>query len=450
VLGYTKAYPSAGFASYSMNLLSPAYPVASPLIPWIAGPIDATGGQYEGFHYLGVGGLLLIFVASALIASRRFVALRRHAGLVAISVALTLLALSTKVYAGHVLLLRLPTPAVLEHFHGSGRFFWPVTYILLIGGAGVVSRLTSATVGGLLLGSVAILQLVETANLRADVRELYRGPARHWVIEADTLRPVLKASDRLNIWPTAGCGADAIAPAFLQLLILAAERPIPLNTMYVARQTSAIACDPAPYLQHKLAPRELRVFLPAIRTTLLTELAGWKDVCRRVGEIVACSEQLVGRWDLPGLDMDFTPLNRTLPTSTGAEGVAALGDGWGLPEPWGVWSIGPDAVLVLRIPSQLADQPLRLTLWAQRFPSRSGDARVDVRVNGAAAGGWNVGTTEAVPLQVTLPPQPELDAAVLVQFHIVDPTSPRDIGKSNDARTLGLGVHAFRIETQPR
>jgi hypothetical protein len=339
---------------------------------------------------------------------------------------------------------------VLEHFHGSGRFFWPVTYILLIGGAGVVSRLTSATIGGLLLGSVATLQLVETANLRADVRELYRGPARHWVIEADTLRPVLRASDRLNIWPTAGCGADAIAPAFLQLLILAAEHPIPVNTMYVARQTSTIACDPAPYLQRPLAQRELRVFLPAVGTTALAERAGLKEVCRRIGEIVACSWQLAERRDLPDLDMDFTLLNRTLPTSTGAEGVTVLGDGWSWPEPWGVWSIGPDATLVLRIPSAQAAQPLRLTLWAQRFPSRSGNTRVDVRVNGVAAGGWAVGTAAAMPLQVTLPPQPGSDPVVLVQLHIVDPTSPRDFGNSNDDRRLGLGLHAFRIETQPR
>jgi len=41
--------------SAAMNLLSPFVPQKSGLLPGVGGIRDATGGQYEGFNYLGLG-----------------------------------------------------------------------------------------------------------------------------------------------------------------------------------------------------------------------------------------------------------------------------------------------------------------------------------------------------------------------------------------------------------
>ena len=52
-----------GFVTYSMNLLSPFWPQRSGLFGADLPVIDATGGQYEGFCYLGAGSLLLLIAA---------------------------------------------------------------------------------------------------------------------------------------------------------------------------------------------------------------------------------------------------------------------------------------------------------------------------------------------------------------------------------------------------
>ena len=47
-----------GWGHYSMNLLSPIWPAHSGLFGPNRPDMDATGGQYEGFNYLGAGGWL--------------------------------------------------------------------------------------------------------------------------------------------------------------------------------------------------------------------------------------------------------------------------------------------------------------------------------------------------------------------------------------------------------
>jgi hypothetical protein len=134
-----------------------------------------------------------------------------------------------------------------------------------------------------------------------------------------------------------------------------------------------------------------------------------------------------------------------VPTSAGSDGTAALGSGWGFPEPWGVWNIGADATLVFRLATAEAGKPLRLTLWGWRLPSRSGNTRVDVRLNGALAASWNVGGAAGTPWQVTLPPQSDTDP-IVVSLHAHEPTSPTELEMSDDPRPLGFALEAFRLE----
>ena len=100
LLGYDGAPEAAGFGVYSMNLLSPVWPETSALLPSLATPLDATGGQYEGFQYLGAGLIALLAAALLLTPIRLLAALSRHAGLAAACLALTALALSNRIYAG--------------------------------------------------------------------------------------------------------------------------------------------------------------------------------------------------------------------------------------------------------------------------------------------------------------------------------------------------------------
>src|SRR5271167_1476986 len=83
ILGYGRALPMPGFGYYSMNLLSPFYPWGSAFFPGLVAPIDATGGQYEGYQYLGIGVLILLWFAAFGTGFRGATTLiRRHGGLV--------------------------------------------------------------------------------------------------------------------------------------------------------------------------------------------------------------------------------------------------------------------------------------------------------------------------------------------------------------------------------
>jgi hypothetical protein len=133
----------SGFGLYSMNLLSPVWPQRSGLLGPRLPVLDATGGQYEGYNYLdagllvaiGVSGILLLRAAVArrsrsdLGPTRSLLATAaegQHRALGFVLLGLTALAVSTRVYAGRVLLISLrtrPSDQIFGIVQSSGRAF---------------------------------------------------------------------------------------------------------------------------------------------------------------------------------------------------------------------------------------------------------------------------------------------------------------------------------------
>src|SRR5262245_50756649 len=144
-----------GLGHYSMNLLSPISPTGgwSRMLPeW---PRATSGQDYEGFQYLGLGGLGLL-IAAAVLALRP--PLRVASGdaaphdlprwgrllpLLVAALAMAMYALSPRVTVGSVVLFDLTGPITerLAVFRATGRFFWPLGYLLLtLAIAAVVTR----------------------------------------------------------------------------------------------------------------------------------------------------------------------------------------------------------------------------------------------------------------------------------------------------------------------
>jgi len=125
----------SGFGFYRMNLLSPLDPDGS----WSRLLRDQRGGpgDYEGFNYLGLGMMGMGFAAAVhLPTALKFMDRARIIPLLVMSLALTLYAVSSHVAVGGHELLSYELPAVARHFTGafrsSGRFFWPVYYLLFL------------------------------------------------------------------------------------------------------------------------------------------------------------------------------------------------------------------------------------------------------------------------------------------------------------------------------
>jgi hypothetical protein len=126
--------------------------------------------------------------------------------------------------------------------------------------------------------------------------------------------------------------------------------------------------------------------------------------------------------------------------------------GWSDAEPWGTWSIGPQAELLLPLPSKPASgdpADVDLQITADAF-SRSVDRlqQVELVVNGVSVAQWSFAPGDPdktksaqIPASVAARQSP----ASLV-FRIQHPASPADAGPSEDTRQLGLGLRLLQVK----
>lgn len=143
------------------------------------------------------------------------------------------------------------------------------------------------------------------------------------------------------------------------------------------------------------------------------------------------------------------PLGQDLLYSSDNLDIAStLAEGWSSPEPWGVWSEGSKAIVVL----QLADAPpagLELSILLNGFtPPSSPTREVSVSINGAEP--VHLVIDQGEPQRAVRLPIDQSGAAetgmVRVEFLISNPISPSQAGLSADGRNLGIGLVSMRVE----
>ena len=180
----------SGYGYFSMNLLAlfdPQFFNASRFFSQHAfSPDFAPYGQYEGFLYLGAGMLLLLAVGTgACLAgskpARVLHWLRRDWPLYAAALTLWLLALSTKVMLGSWHLFTVPVPAAVEQvlstFRASGRFGWPLFYLLNLYALALVVRYLPRRGAQCVLLAALALQLLDQYPKYQEFRTLFQARA---------------------------------------------------------------------------------------------------------------------------------------------------------------------------------------------------------------------------------------------------------------------------------
>jgi len=280
LLGYFAGEGSAwGFGRYSMNLLSPFVPQDSALLPgvaaWLLGPgsapgwaadvIDANGHQWhEGYNYLGLGLLLLLPLSAALAWRRLPQAFRRQPYVVGACLAMALFALSNKVWAGYALLLELPEPPqLLRQFRSTGRFFWPLAYLLLAGGCLLLWR-ARPRLAPAILALLALLQLADTRILFERTYATLRS-THEPRLAPDVWRPLIAAHERVRIYPTNSCWGDW-QRLLMEVVSLAVEQGRPVSTMYLSRPPlKDCRIEAAERAALQPDPAELAVLFDAVR-----------------------------------------------------------------------------------------------------------------------------------------------------------------------------------------
>ncbi len=245
LLGYLSldSAGSHGFGYYSMNLNAPFNPAGlSHFLPSLPrGP-----GQYEGYQYLGAGGLILLTVAGGLLMHSARSKDRtlspisyRTRFLILYGVAASLFAISLPVMLGDRTIVAFTLPedisSALGAFRSSGRFFWPVAYLLYVGALVVIWRRGRAIAVPLLL-TLCLVQFIDLMPLRAALSSAFARENVH-----DELSPALK--------PLLG-EAEAIyadgpwekkQSAMYQSVLFGAPQGVPVIPVYSARSHLKLA-----------------------------------------------------------------------------------------------------------------------------------------------------------------------------------------------------------------
>jgi hypothetical protein len=450
-IGYGGMSPGGGFGKASMNLLSPVFPAYSTLLDGIQpgrdAPIDATGFQFEGYQYLGLG-LLLLIAAAVLLPPRPLLAalLRRHAGLVLVCIGLFAFAASNIVYIGYKPLLRIAhVPAVFHQLRASGRFFWPVSYVLLLGATTAILRGLPYRVAVIVLAAAVTLQVADTQGLRQSVSDHLRGTGPE-VIDEARMHALLDRHRKLTIWPSMECGTDvASTPAFMATIVAASDRLVPINAMYVAREQPDADCDAGHVAGRTMDAGELRVFMPNSAVAALIMVPEGGRYCRALRNLAVCSRDEAA---LQGLALLTLPAIRT-GAALGLDTDALrhlMAIGWAAPEPEGAWSLGGRAVIAGQLPPGPAGD-LRITLTGKGLTDAADRMqRVTVAANGKVVAQWAVGSDRQADYSAIVPKETLADGKLVLTLEIGRPVRPIDLKINGDTRRVGFFLAAIRFD----
>jgi hypothetical protein len=231
------------YGRYSMNLASPVMPQSSGFFPWLGRDVDATGGQYEGFNYLGLGLLLATLLVLPVEVSWLRRNLKRHIALFVALIALATFAVSHRVFFGHWLVFELPLPPYVDRglgiFRNSGRFFWLICYAQLAVVI-VLGFRRAQPVIVVCLAAAAVVQLFDVQPLRSQIiASIADGPGAR-ELDPGQVRRLVAGARHIDVAPSIQCGylakEDQIV-ANMELMLAAARANVPANTVYISLQS---------------------------------------------------------------------------------------------------------------------------------------------------------------------------------------------------------------------
>lgn len=231
-----------GFGYYSMNVLSPF--IGGRIVTLTA---QVGAGQYEGFNYLGLGLIIALVLVCSNSTTRAHAqeALRRHWALASLLLLYSVYALSNQIYIGSTQVATVSYPgftkAITSQFRVSGRFFWPVAYVLMIGALWLLLKRHGKRQFLYVAAALTVVQLADLTSVYANLQAtLTRQPAQHLQRAAwDATIPAQVQT--LYFYPKFKCGQTPAHDSLLPVMHYASLRGLNLNTGYISRYTPS--CD---------------------------------------------------------------------------------------------------------------------------------------------------------------------------------------------------------------
>lgn len=286
-LGIDAPMSTASFGRFAMPLdalWNPGIARFSTLLPAVR---DNGGVWFEGFQYLGAGGLML--VGAALVIGWRL-PVRAGEGDVARRLAFLIPALLTLAVLA---MWHLPLPATvmaaLDSVRASGRLFWPVGYVLVMTAVLAMFRL-SADRAGLALVAIIAVQTIDLANMAATVRSQTADAARDalYVRTTDPRWDALVRQSRSVAFMSGDIAFDL--GVFQEVAWRAATAHRPVTGVYAARATPAtlrrLDAEKAAFERGELVPGRLYIVMAGQRLPRAAAIAAGSHVLRLNGRVV--------------------------------------------------------------------------------------------------------------------------------------------------------------------
>jgi hypothetical protein len=339
---------AGGWAYYSMALdalINPVRPEFSQIIKAV--PLD--GGQsFEGYQYLGFGLLMLLAAAAIIYAvtpeARRasaFFAKLKFLTLPFLVLFLTAITNRVQLYGHTIFFFQMPDEMknTLAILRASGRFFWPMSYCMVLA-ALVVLYKSRPRIMAAVLPLVLLLQAYDLDGFAATVRaatSLASSPQTYYLTTSPKWDRLIAESKGVDFYPANVHFNDKL---FYELTWRATSHALPVNTMYPAREN---------ILQ------------------LAKEEEGQENF--RHGQIHKALQDklrmLDGVWIIPPdqakdvvLDKPvWTPIRSDVRFGWLDQGTCLLDDNWSKPDTDGTWSDGPKAGVLIPIKHVQFDDP---------------------------------------------------------------------------------------------
>ncbi|HEU4495527.1 MAG TPA: DUF6311 domain-containing protein [Flavobacterium sp.] len=230
------------FYSFNLNSFFNSYGHYSKFFPDL-GSTDPR--QYEGFAYLGLG-LMIIILCSLLyvitILYRKKIlsqTIKKYSLLLMLCIGLTLFAITNELTFGKQTIAILPLPGIIEKlgfiFRASGRFVWPLYYLMLILSLLAFTKINiTAGIKAIVLALLTFLQLYDTQKLFSQWN-LPSG-SYHTPLSDKKWLKVMEKFDNIIVYPPFTYNYSMnYQMDYQDLCYLALKAKKPISNAYVAR-----------------------------------------------------------------------------------------------------------------------------------------------------------------------------------------------------------------------
>jgi len=451
---------AGGFGYYRMNVLSPIDPDNwSRFLP----DIPQASGDYEGFNYLGVG-LILLCVFSIISLIRKPItkkSILSYSPIILICFLLLSVAVSNNIGFMSKTLVELPVCpkllALMGIVRASGRFFWPITYLIALSATCILITRYDKKVAILILSLCTSLQIIDTSSGWNSLKEIYN---KHWnkgfvsPFSSGFWQEAFQHYDKLITIP-AMTGLDFLAPSYL-----AALHKIQTNAAKFARiDEKKLASENSklffniidskfdPTALYIIQDNDLFKFMQLMDSqNHYVVVDGMKIIVTDWRECSLCANYLTSK-----ISLKLYEANTTLSCfNINTDNTGYLLLGWtepGPPDACGIWSWGNFSAIVLRINHVTED--LELVIEGDAFPKNSQEINLTVDNENIGLLKYHQGNDHEDKYQSFHIPFRLIEGKeyLLIKFTTEKPVSPKALGINEDSRLLGFFLKSFSLRT---